>query len=237
MIRYKVYTVVQGDTLQSIAHKTLGDVTRWVDIMEYNELMYPYIVQSSEEKLSNIEHLITWGDQIIIPDDTSIASTELSKLNQRDKDYILDVGLGRDLDMTHKTESYQKYGTSDNVLELVGNTLGDLKTVRGVENVKQALHARLLTPKGSLLLHPNYGSNLHNLFGKADIIQMRLIEVDICNTILSDGRVETCTLLHAELIEDRYQGSFLVELKSLDETFNILIQNDLEGQIMVRDGV
>lgn len=44
----------------------------------------------------------------------------------------------------------------------------DLRTVEGVENLKQALLLRFLTPVGELagLGHPRYGSRLHELIGE-----------------------------------------------------------------------
>lgn len=235
MARYQKYTIIQDDTLQSIAHKTTGNVEDWTLIAEYNNLRYPYIVSDDFMKLADIEHLVTWGDQIIIPFEVDLLDTDVYKLNRRDQDFIMNLTFGRDLNMTSDADYYNRYGTSDNVLGLTHNYAGDIDTVQGIENLKQAIHARLLTRKGSLLLHPDYGSNLHNLFGKADEAQMRLIEIEICKTVQSDKRVSNCVLQEHTVDGDNYSGVYLVEIRSLRDSFELLIQGDNSGQIMVTD--
>lgn len=91
---------------------------------------------------------------------------DVSNLNQRDMDFLLSLSLGRDLDMTSETEYYENHGTSDEVFSLTHNGHGDLKTASGADNIRQATISRLMTAKGSLMLHPEYGSNLHLLLVK-----------------------------------------------------------------------
>ncbi|UOF90757.1 DUF2634 domain-containing protein [Fodinisporobacter ferrooxydans] len=44
---------------------------------------------------------------------------------------------------------------------------GDIATVSGVDNLKQALKLRLQTELGALMLHPDYGSELFSILGEA----------------------------------------------------------------------
>lgn len=233
MARYAKYTIRYGDTLQSIAQTQMGDVERWTEIMTYNSLRYPYIVSTDQEKLQDMEHLVTQGDQIIIPQEVNLMDTDVNKLDRRDQNYVMDLTLGRDLDMTSDPKYYNRYGTSDEVLALSGNYQGDIRTVQGVENLKQAIHARLLTRRGSLLLHPNYGSDLHKLFGKADDATLRLIDIEVCRVVQTDTRVASCTLVEATIEGDAYSGKFKVELRSLQESFDLLVQGDQRGQVVV----
>lgn len=235
MARYKKYTIKQGDTLQSIAHKVTGNVSDWIAIAEYNNLKYPYIVSDDFMKLQDIEHLVVWGDQLIIPFEADLLDTDVNKLNRRDQDYIINLTFGRDLNMTSDEKYYNRYGTSDELLGLTHNYAGDVSTVQGIENLKQALTAKLLTRKGSLLLHPEYGSKLHELFGKADEVTMKLIEIEVCRVVQTDSRVSNCVLDSAEVNGDEYTGKFLVEIRSLRESFELLVQGDSEGQIVVVD--
>ena len=235
MARYKKHTIRQGDTLQSIAQLTMDSVARWVEIVKYNNLRYPYIVSDPALKLKDVEHLVTWGDQIIIPIEVDISDTEVNKLNRRDQDYILSLTFGRDLDMTSNVAYYNRYGTSDEVLGLTHNFAGDIETVQGIDNLRQALTARLLTRKGSLLLHPDYGSNLHELFGKADEVSMKLIEIEVCRVVQTDSRVTNCTLVDAYIERDNYYGNYRVEVQSLQESFELLVQGDNQGQIYVTE--
>lgn len=61
MARYKKHTIVYGETMQSIAQMETGSVNDWIKIAEYNSLVYPYIVDTMQEKMANIEHLATPG--------------------------------------------------------------------------------------------------------------------------------------------------------------------------------
>ena len=68
----------------------------------------------------------------------------LERQNDRDR--------GRDLSTTQRPET-------DNI---------DLETLTGVDNLKQALLLRFLTPAGEMAIlgHPNYGSRLSELIGE-----------------------------------------------------------------------
>ena len=66
----------------------------------------------------------------------------------------------------------------------------DIATVAGVLNIKQALTHKLMTAKGSLELHPDYGSLLPWLIGYyngPDLPEM--IRVETTRTLLTDPRV------------------------------------------------
>ena len=41
---YCKHVISQGETLQEIAHYELGDMSKWTDIRDINDLEYPYIV-------------------------------------------------------------------------------------------------------------------------------------------------------------------------------------------------
>lgn len=234
MARYKKHIVRHGDTIQSIAQMQTGSVHDWQKIVNYNKLAYPYIVDTVEEKLKKPEQLVTLGDTLIIPVEASLLDTDVSKLGPRDQDLILSLALGSDLAMTTNEDYYRGKGGSNDILELGSNPKGDIAIVSGVENLKQALIARLLTPKGSLLLHPNYGSDLHNMLGvKATETQMIVIENEILSTIKKDGRVESVVSNGSSIEEETYRGSFTVNLFSLQQYFNLVVEGDERGQIIL----
>jgi len=75
--------------------------------------------------------------------------------------------------------------------ELTINESRDLRLSGGVENLAAALSRALTTPRGSYLLHPEYGSRLHQYLGEAispDLLYF--IELDVRDTILKDPRVK-----------------------------------------------
>ena len=233
MARYKKHTIVYGETMQSIAQMETGSVNDWIKIAEYNSLVYPYIVDTMQEKMANTEHLATPGDTLVIPVEANLLDMDINRLNQRDMDFLLSLSLGRDLDMTSETEYYENHGTSDEVFSLTHNGHGDLKTASGADNIRQATISRLMTAKGSLMLHPEYGSNLHLLFGKTTIEQMKLISLEVCETVLKDTRVAECVLVSHYIEEDHYVGNYRATIQSTKDQFEFVVQNDSVGAIVI----
>ena len=189
MARYIRHTVRYGETLQSIAAKEMGDATSWTDIAKYNGLSYPYIVDTVDQKMNNMEHLVTAGDTLVIPVEVELAEDLAHKLNQQDRDALGRLALGQDLSMIDFPPVYQNRGTQENIMQLGSNGKGDLSTVYGVNNIKQIVIAHLLTAKGSLILHPEYGSNLNELFVQGTIPNSKLVDDEISKAILSDSRI------------------------------------------------
>lgn len=74
--------------------------------------------------------------------------------------------------------------------DLLDDEYGDLETAVGIENVKQSVNHRLMTRRGSLTQHPDYGSRLHELIGRAQAPYIQnMIELDIHETLLQDDRI------------------------------------------------
>ena len=136
--------------------------------------------------------------------------------------------------MTSDEEYYKHRGSHDEILGLSASGKGDVQTVEGVENLKQALLARLLTPMGSLLLHPGYGSTIHDMIGRKNTIDnMRILEDEIVKTLKKDSRVENVVAESSYIEEDTYHGEFTVQLFSLQEYFSFVIEGDSRGQIVI----
>lgn len=222
MARYKKHYVSYGDTIQSIAHTSTGDVNSWREIVRYNDLKYPYIVDSVDEKIQNPEHWVTYGDVIIIPYEASIGDMNPNNLNIGDVEQLYASTLGIDLDIL----------TDDFALTTTDKK--DLKTARGIDNLKQAIIMQLLTPRGSLLMHPRYGSDLHNMFSKATAQNAIIIENEIAATIKQDPRVESVTVVSSSISGDTYSGEFIVSIPTLEESFNLLVENDILGNLKAR---
>lgn len=232
MSRYKKYTITYDDTIQSIAQSETGTVSMWQEIVKYNNLEYPYIVLTPEEKIKNPEHWVTIGDTIIIPIEADLLDRDVNTFSNRDKNLILSLALGRDLSMTSDEDYYRTRGSHDEILALSAGDKGDIKTVEGIDNLKQAILSRLLTPRGSLLLHPNYGSTIHELIGKKNTIDnMVILENEIVKTIKKDSRVEDVRAESSYIDEDRYHGEFTIYLHSLEEYFSFVVEGDNKGQI------
>jgi len=67
---------------------------------------------------------------------------------------------------------------------------GDLKLVKGLANLEQALIRRIITGVYELPKHPDYGSNLKNMIGKAIAYNIpQMIGYEIIRTLKQDPRV------------------------------------------------
>lgn len=231
-MRYKKHRIQYQDTVQAIAQRFYGDVSNWFELVEYNNLEYPYIVDTTEEKMQNLEHLLTIGDEIIVPIENDLATLDVAKINHHDKNIMMDWSLGMDIDMLGGEKTFRNHGTSDEITELDADpSTHDLALRKGVANMAQSLTARLLTARGSLLLHPEYGSELHNLFGKALPEQALLIETEITRCLMTDSRVRAVSQDNYIIKENTYEGRFTVELESVEQSLRFVLEADSSGII------
>nr|DAG96533.1 MAG TPA: Baseplate wedge protein [Herelleviridae sp.] len=234
-MRYKKHEVRYNDTMQSISQRYYSTPEYWIDLVEHNNLKYPYIVDEAEDKLKDPEHLVTTGDELVIPQESYLSDYSIKEINKNDKDRLVDMALGSDLNITSDSKYFNKYGTSDEIMAFSENVHGDLDTVRGVENMKQQLINKLMTPKGSLLLHPEYGSNIHELFQKSIPETGLLIELEITRTLLTDSRVKSVQTISWRIEENKFYGEFDVELTSIEESVKLVLEEDSSGVFALFD--
>lgn len=228
-MRFKKHTVTYGDTMQSISQRYFNDTSYWIDLIEHNNLKYPYIVDNEEEKLKDTYHLVTIGDTIIIPTEEHLSDVAIKEISKKDRDTLVELALGRDLNITEDEKYFNEHGTSDEILGFNGDKSGDLDTLVAIENMKQQLQTKLLTPKGSLMLHPDYGSEIHNLFGKAIPEQGVLIELEVIRTLMTDTRVKAVNSLGWKINGNQYYGRFEVEIQSIEESVIFTLEQDETG--------
>lgn len=227
MTRYLKYTITQGETLQSIAQKTVSDISKWQDIADYNNLEYPYVVDSPADKVSNPSHLATLGDTIILPFPVDLLNISPTRLNQQDQQEIERLALGSDL----KVNIFGQ-GSWDGIYRLTAEN-GDLALVTGVDNVAQAIVSRLMTAKGSLDGHPDFGSDIETEIGSGFPNVEQEITNDISKAILSDARVDDATCNSSTITGSEYSSSWTVTLESLTTEYDWLISRDSSGNFTI----
>ena len=88
-------------------------------------------------------------------------------MTERDKLFGTDLRLLRDLERGSSRDEGHDLSTV-RVERRPGQFFSDLETLSGVDNLKQALLLRFITPAGELasLGHPTYGCRLHELIGQ-----------------------------------------------------------------------
>lgn len=231
-LRYRKHVVQHDDTVQYIAQKYYGSPTQWEKIVEYNTLEYPYIVYDTDRKVLNPEHWVTIGDTLIIPVEQSMFDNEETRQGIGEE-LILSLALGRDLNIIGDAKPQTMHNSVDK-FGLVPDEHGDVAVVSGVENIKQATIKRLMTPRGSLLLHPNYGSTITQFLGSNTTREtLTKIDTEIQATIKKDSRIQEVTLEHSEIAEEGYRGEFTVTLYSTDYYFDLIIEGDNEGNLVL----
>lgn len=181
---YVMHTVTAGDTIQSIG--LLYDVD-WTNLVEVNGLEYPYIdtdqVLSKEDETDNIakvgSKLVIPTQGINIPNKTNNSSQEIEK-----------YAFGSDLDLFSLETSENGVINLEVEGQLTDNGRGDIKLSEGIENLRQQLTLRLGTPKGALLLHPEFGSNILTYIGLRTTVELlNKIKLEVQECLLGDFRV------------------------------------------------
>jgi hypothetical protein len=181
-----------------------------------------------------MEHLVTAGDTLVIPVEVELTEDLAQKLNQQDRDALGRLALGQDLSMIDFPPVYQNRGTQENIMQLGSNGKGDLSTVYGINNIKQIVIAHLLTAKGSLILHPEYGSNLNELFVQGTIPNSKLVDDEISKSILSDSRITKAEKQSSTLNGSTYSSSWSITIESVVAQLDFVIGRDDTGKFIIQ---
>lgn len=183
--QYLMHIVGEGDTIQSIGATYGAD---WTEIVSINGLTYPYIdTDLFLNEHQNIDTVAKVGDSLMIPTEGLQVP---NKTNNSSKE-IENYAFGCDLDLYSIDIAEKGVISLETEGQLSDNQQGDIKVVEGINNLKQQLITRLGTPKGALLLHPEFGSRLTEYIGKRtteDMLTEVGLEVQEC--LLSDFRVQ-----------------------------------------------
>lgn len=128
-----------GDTLQRVAAREMGDANRWPELVWINNLTSPYLTDTPSEASDTV--LLT-GAMIRVPAPTGIN--------------------------TDATERAQVYERDCKMVKrrLVDDGNGDIAVVSGTNNLTQQLTHRIVTPRGQLVRHHEYGCLVWLLQGK-----------------------------------------------------------------------
>ena len=227
---YKQYVIKKDDTVQSIAFSQLGSTDYWTDLVEQNNLVYPYIVATNADRMKDPEHLLSYGDRMFLPVSNSLADLNLSNVNMYNQNQIYDVAMGMDLGLDIDATN----GYDESIAKLTSDGQ-DLTSVSGVNNLKQSIALRLLTRRGTLLNHPNYGTDLMNYIGENITNEtLQLLKVEIKRTVSTDERVSSVDINKAYL--DGPKALIVVEITPISggEAFKLFVERSENGTVKIR---
>ena len=182
--RYVTHVIQVGDTIQSIG--VLYGVD-WTKLVIINGLEYPYIDSEVESsKYADTNEVAKVGDRLVIPTQGLNIPRKTNNSTQELENYA----FGCDLDLFSSSLIGDNITNVESLGELSAGDTGDVLLSEGTFNLRQQLIIRLGTPKGSLINHPDFGSELYNHIG-ATLTLERLVKIKLCiqECILSDFRV------------------------------------------------
>lgn len=239
MANYKRHIVSYGETLQSIAQDELGDMTQWYSIAQLNNLKYPYIADTVAQKNAGTS-LVTIGDILLINLTDSISQSDLvaslATMPTYDQDELIAIALGKDIDIMPITSGINTGpGLSFQTFEMKGAN-GSLKLVKGLDNLRQSLLIRLMTPKGSYLGHPEYGSMIDMYLGMKNTEEnAQLLDLEIQRTIWTDGRVTNVIFNGHTIAGNGYTASFTVYTMNTEQAFEFVVNAQANGPVVLLD--
>lgn len=236
-MRYKNYTIVQGDTLQLIAQAHMGAMSEWVTLAQYNNLRHPYITENPEDKITN-HKIVVVGDTIVIPMDMEGTREEDYTMTLDSRNIVEEIALGRDFCLTKNLIYASTHGTHDEILELTTAPNGGIGYVKGMNNLRQALLQRLWTKRGTLPLHPQYGSDLHQFIGSRVTKELMVrVALEIEATCRVDPRVSDITDIKTthNTKDNSIHVSMRIQPTSFAEMLDFVIDIADSGAITLND--
>jgi phage baseplate assembly protein W len=174
LVGFRFADINVGDSLQTIAARELGDAARWVELIAYNNLVPPFIVN---DPLLVVAGVKTPGDTLLVPAPSPVVETTTDP----EKVFQTDMALARGGRLTFNN--------------------GDFSVVAGRENLKQALKNRIETEQGDLIYHTQYGSRVKRLIGVVNGPTASLLAAQYSRSaVLQDPRISTVKKASAEVV-------------------------------------
>lgn len=231
MAFYKTHVIRANETLQDIATQQLGDVTRWYELVNLNDLVYPYIVKTNKERLINIDHLLTIGDKIKLPEENSIDQMDIDQYSKKETNDVYDMSMG--MDIAVKVHPDYSGGAIDELAYMYPDKKNrDVASVSGVNNLRQSLQMRLMTQYGTLPYHPKYGTKLLSMIGeKLNDDTVERLKIEILRTIKTDTRVASAEVQQYTANGDRFYCLVAIMPKDITTEFNLFVDLANTGQI------
>lgn len=227
-MRYKKYTIQQGDTLQSIAQATLGDLTQWYSLASFNGLKFPYIVEPEFKDIKREQ--LSAGDLLLIPIEESYAQVEDAK-SIADRNQVAEYVFGRDLSLITDLDTAKYRAGSDEIVGFDSDGRGSINTVKGYDNIVQSTLMRLNTPIGSLPLHPEYGSHVYEFLGNLNSsIELEVLKSWIEKAIKGDSRISDATVTSYYSEADKVKFNIRIVPISEEDQQTIIINMDSIGK-------
>lgn len=218
--------IEEGDTLVNLAAKFLGDARLWQHIAIINGLRPPFIDEQADALIASDESPLPGtlgrGGKILIPNFSKppVQQPQLPVLGARleDSAEVQFLGIDMAFEDVGGREGAQLF---DIPVDVEGGSV-DVKTVRGLNNMKQSLIIRLRTEQGTDILYKNVGLpriiGLNNRPLDLQTARFRLIQ-----SLEADGRVAAVRQVLFENDNDILNADITLELRGFSDSTNVQI--------------
>jgi hypothetical protein len=191
---YREVVVAQGDSIQSLAAKHMGDPNEWPVIAVANALKAPYVTNGVR-----LPGTVAPGDRVVVPIQEALSNPDtFTTGNPEQGGSQAEALLGVDFERERLANG--QFGWS---IDVAGGST-DVFKARGVPNLEQAIDGRLRTTQGENILYPRFG--LPRLVGNRafgdDIVNERYL---VRRQLLDDPRIERIVSLRFFTEEDRLE--------------------------------
>jgi hypothetical protein len=204
----KQITLPANTSLPRLAQQELGDSTRWGEIVEVNNLSFPYVTDDLSSTKSGV---LRPGDKILIPTPVQegFSQVPLGAENKLTEDMSqLEKSLGVDLKLSPN-------------FDLVLSNSGDFELVAGADNMAQAVVLKLSYEKGDVIHAPTIGAS--TVPGRK-FPPLTEIKDDIIRTLLQDVRIQRVEDLALLQNNSELQIKFNLKIKQVDIPIPITIK-------------
>lgn len=184
------YVVCGGDTVQGLAARFLGDGTLWYDIVIVNGLKPPYISWAGGPSVARP------GDTLLIP---RLGGDNRTNSAARSAGATEEQLFGRDCRLVETANSRPGRPEVDLVVDTRTNK--DIATIGGVDNLVQAVQARIWTTRGTMPHYPGYGVPPLVGFGNT-AANLTALKIGLKATISQDSRIDSVLAIRASASGD-----------------------------------
>lgn len=177
LVGYRFVELRWQESLQQLAARELGDAARWVDIVNLNGLMPPYVTEDSAVAAAG--NVALYGAMLLVPSSIPQASSTTNP----DLIFEVDVRLNNG--------------------HLVAEN-GDFSIVNGIANLSQSLRHRIVTEMGDLVYHQEYGCMVRKVLGAVNGNVANIMAASyVRDAVADDPRVKDVTYTTAKVEGDK----------------------------------
>lgn len=177
---YKTATVNDGDDIQTVAKKLLGDPAKWPQLVMLNSLRYPYVASQAYIDANNLTNVVAFGAPI---------TYAVPKTGGRTPTRVWRNETGASLALSPFERSL---GNDVLVSEETGNVVwgaNDVELVYGVNNLSQFVRKRVTLKKGIWRRAINLGFS--DFLGFSDGVSEDVIRAEASGLFLDDDRISS----------------------------------------------